>query len=137
MNIWEKLSSRSGTSATHSVTRWATRLTLALLSVIVLGLASLPSYAQPSSEPPVVELTVAEADSVLGRIDELEVRVWELTRLAELDSLYYEERLELQEEAYDNIIEAYKQEQPGWLERLIKQPVVWLAIGMWVGVQAN
>lgn len=115
----------------------AARLMLALLLVTVTVLAIPAAYAQPSSEQPVVELTVAEADSILARIDQLEVRVWELNRLSQLDSLYYEERLELVSQTYKEIVKAYKDEQPNWLERLAKQPVIWLALGMYIGVQAN
>jgi hypothetical protein len=114
------------------------RLALVALLAIWLGLTSTPiSYAQPSSTPPVVTFTLSEADSILARIDNLEVRVWELNRLAELDSLYYVERLESQAKVYEEIIKAYKDERPNWLERLAKQPVLWLALGMYIGVQAD
>jgi hypothetical protein len=73
----------------------------------------------------------------MAAIDDLEVALWECRQLARQDSLYYEDRLQLQEKAHKEILQAYKDERPGWLERLVKQPVVWLAIGMWVGVQAR
>jgi hypothetical protein len=124
--------------ATRNTVRLWKRLALVALLAIWLGLTSTPiSYAQPSSTPPVVTFTLSEADSILARIDNLEVRVWELNRLAELDSLYYVERLESQAKVYEEIIKAYKDERPNWLERLAKQPVLWLALGMYIGVQAD
>ena len=82
-------------------------------------------------------LTEAEADSVLTEIKMLHVDIWELEQQAEADSLYAEKRLEMQERMYEDIIEVYKEDRPGWLERFVKQPVVWLAVGVWLGVQAQ
>lgn len=111
---------------------------LVALLLMPTGLRTQPAYAQPSSDKPaVVELTEAEADSVLARIDHLEIDLWECEQRAVLDSLYWQERLDLQEDAYERMLDAYKDERPGWLERLAKQPVVWLALGMWIGVRAN
>lgn len=125
----------------HCAMRGARGFWLKAALVVLLVSATAPqtqtAYAQPSSDEPVVELTVSEADSILATIDDLEVRLWEAQALARQDSLYYEERLALQERAYEEILSAYKADRPGWLERLVKQPVVWLALGMWVGVQAN
>lgn len=137
MSTCEKWPSGSSKRPMRGAKQRAVRLMLALLLVTVTVLAIPAAYAQPSSEQPVVELTVAEADSILARIDQLEVRVWELNRLSQLDSLYYEERLELVSQTYEEIVKAYKDEQPNWLERLAKQPVIWLALGMYIGVQAN
>ncbi len=113
------------------------RLTLVGLMLIATAHVTLPAYAQPSSGSPVVELTVAEADSILATIDGLRIDLWETRELAAQDSLFYEERLALTEKAYEEMLDAYKEERPNWLERLAKQPVVWLAVGMWIGVQAR
>lgn len=124
-------------SARRTVSAYVLKGMCAGLIVLALALVPRPACAQPSSEPPVVELSVDEADSVMAAIDDLEVALWECRQLARQDSLYYEDRLQLQEKAHKEILQAYKDERPGWLERLVKQPVVWLAIGMWVGVQAR
>lgn len=114
------------------------RLTLVGLLLIVTAHTTLPAYAQPSSpKPDVVELSVAEADSILATIDGLRIDLWETRELAAQDSLFYEERLALTEKAYEEMLDAYKADRPNWLERLAKQPVVWLAFGMWIGVQAR
>jgi hypothetical protein len=109
--------------------------------VVLLLTANVPAVqtvcAQPSSTEPVVELSVSEADSILKMVDDLEVELWEARALARQDSLYYEELLRLRAETYENVLQAYKGERPGWLERFVKQPVVWLAVGMWLGVQAK
>lgn len=115
------------------------RLTLVVLLLVLtlVGLTRL-SYAQPSSErSDVVELSVEQADSLLITIKDLEISLWECRELAAQDSLFAEERLELVEKSYEEILQAYRDDRPGWLERLVKQPVVWLALGMWIGVQAQ
>jgi len=83
-----------------------------------------------------VELSAAEADSIISHIDGLEIDLWECRALAANDSVYSADRLFRQERMYEEILQKYKDEQPNWLERTLKQPVVWLAIGMWLGVQA-
>jgi hypothetical protein len=114
------------------------RLMLVALLLALTVLSVRPVYGQPSSPSSgSVVLTEAEADSVLTEIKLLHVDIWELERQAEADSLYYEKRLELQARAYEDIIEAYQEDRPGWLERFVKQPVVWLAVGVWLGVQAQ
>jgi hypothetical protein len=110
---------------------------LVALLLSAIALAPPAASAQSSSEPPAVELSVDEADSILATIQGLEIDLWEARELAAQDSAYYEERLRLQEETYERILDAYKEDRPGWLERTLKQPVVWLALGMWIGVQAQ
>jgi hypothetical protein len=130
------MSPRRKSCGLHARPRFAQRLALAVLLLIAIGLSKPPAYAQPSSEPSVVELSVAEADSILARIEHLEVDLWEARALAQQDSLFYEDRLRLQEQAYERMLDAYKDERPNWLERVLKHPSVWLALGMWIGVQA-
>ena len=124
-------------SAMRAGRKFLLRVLLAGLLVTATVLPTQTVSAQPSSDEPVVELSVSEADSILKTIDDLEVELWESRALARQDSLYYEELLRLREQAYNEILQAYKDERPGWLERFVKQPVVWLAIGMWVGVRAR
>lgn len=57
------------------------------------------------------------------------------TRIAERE--YFEEEINIQSEARKRIIKACKESEPSFVERLIKQPVIWLALGVWLGVQAN
>lgn len=117
--------------------RLALALMLAALLLSAIALAPLRAYGQPSSEPAVVELSVAEADSILATIEELEIDLWECERLAAADSAFFEERLDLQERAYEQMLDAYRQDRPSWLERVLKQPVIWLGLGMYIGVQAG
>lgn len=136
-STWRIWKARPARCVTRSARRFWLRVVLVALLVSVTGPAMRTSSAQPSSSEPVVELSVSEADSILKTIDDLEVRVWELTALAEQDSIYHEERLRLRTEAYETMLEAYREERPGWVERIVKQPIIWLTIGMWLGVQAQ
>ena len=114
---------------------------LVLIALLALGLLVLScdkSFGNDSvlSADALVELRATEVDSVISLIDSLEIDLWECRALASSDSAYSAERLARQERMYEEILQQYKDEQPNWLERTLKQPVVWLAIGMWVGVQA-
>ena len=131
-----KRRSRQNASTRRRDVRSRWKLALAALLLTAIGLAPVASSGQPYSEPPAVELSVGEADSILATIERLEVDLWECRRLAAADSSYYADKLELQERAYERMLDAYKDERPNWFERVLKQPVVWLAIGMWIGVQA-
>lgn len=101
-----------------------------------------PNFS-PESEH-VVELSTAEADSLLDLIDDqalhiglLEADLWEARRLARSDSVATSEKLELQERYYELIIEAYKDDRDNWIERLAKQPLVWFGLGVWLAGQAR
>lgn len=138
MNIWTNSRSRCGSSTKRTGLASRLRLTLAAL-LLSLAVLSVPmAYAQPSSpRSENVVLTPAEADSVLTEILLLKIDLEECAAQARADSLYQEQRLRLQERAYEDMLEAYKEDRPGWVERAIKQPVLWLALGMWIGVQAQ
>lgn len=138
MNIWSRWKSAKRKGMTQKRPGSGLRLTLAALLLSVTVLSAQPVYAQPSSErQESVVLSRAEADSVLTRMRMLEIDLWECESQARADSLHAEERLALRERAYEEIIDAYKDERPGWLERFVKQPVVWLAIGVYLGTQAH
>lgn len=129
---------------------WLVKLLLgviALVLTIALTATSVRAIDAPNSSAasePVVELSTAEADSVLDLIDDQELRIRlleidleETRRLAAIDSTLAATRLELTREAYEEIIQAYKDDRDNWLERMAKKPVVWLAIGLYLGVQAD
>ena len=101
-----------------------------------------PNFSLESE--PVVELSTAEADSLLDLIDDqalriglLEADLWEARQLARSDSMVTSEKLELQERYYELIIEAYKDDRDNWIERLAKQPLVWFGLGVWLAGQAR
>jgi hypothetical protein len=125
------------------------------LTIVVVALAALmlplqargqeTDASRSSSESvPVVELSIAEADSLLDLIDDqnlrialLEIDLEEARRIAASDSTLAADRLRHQERSYEAIIEAYRDDRDNWLERMVKKPIVWLALGMWLGVQAQ
>lgn len=139
VRIWQKLRSNASgcVQSARRGLRLRSLLVVLLLVLALLGAMTTPTRCDEPSSPASVELSVSEAESLITLIDDLEIERWRLEQKAVIDSLYYEDRLARQEKLYEEIIESYKGERPGWLERLVKQPVVWLAIGMWVGVQAN
>jgi hypothetical protein len=124
-----------------------------ILCVLALALLMLPIRARgqategpnsSSESVPVVELSIAEADSLLDLIDEqglrialLEIDLQEARRIAASDSTLAADRLRHQERSYEAIIEAYRDDRDNWLERMVKKPIVWLALGLWLGVQAQ
>jgi len=132
---------------------WKTFAVKLVIVVTALALLMLPLRASgqptdvPNSSPVsehVVELSVAEADSLLDLIDDqglrialLEIDVSEARRIAEADSTLAAELLRHQERSYEAIIEAYRDDRDNWLERMVKKPIVWLALGLWLGVQAQ
>lgn len=91
------------------------------------------SYSQ-KSEPAVPETTVAlttsQLDSIVTHIGLLEADLYEERQLRALDNSINARKLEL----YKAALEA--QREP-WYERLAKSPVVWVTIGMYVGLQAS
>ena len=138
MNICKSLRQKSSRRMRLTSPGSKLKLMVAGLVLALTILAVQPTYGQPSSSNSgSVVLTEAEADSVLTEIKMLHVDIWELERKAEVDSLNAEKRLEIQGNMYEDVIEAYKEDRPGWLEKFVKQPVVWLAVGVWLGVQAQ
>lgn len=111
------------------------KLTSAVL-VLALALATaLPATSwsgsdeRPSSEP-IVTLTLAEVDSLTALIDGqahqirlLQVDLWECRELARVDSL--------QVELLSN------PDRDNWFTRAIKHPVVWFALGAYLGIRAT
>ncbi len=104
-----------------------------------------PSYANDSvSSDDVIELSVAEIDSTIQLIDELtldvrllEIDLREARSLSTMDSLLAAKQLDLTVQAYETMLQAYKDERDSWIQRIVKQPILWLAAGMWIGVQAQ
>ena len=122
---------------------YATRRVLGttLLAVTLVAGTPSPSYSNGSNS---VVLTTAEADSIILTIDELTLEVgllqadlYEVTAGARADSALAADKLALARETYETILTAYKDDRDSWLKRLLKQPVLWLALGAWIGVQAR
>jgi len=112
------------------------------LAASACGAKATPIDAEPSSSEPVV-LTAAEADSVLALIDDqglrlelLETDLWEARRLARADSTLAADQLRLQKQAYETMLEAYRDDRGNWLERAARHPLVWFALGVWLSGQA-
>lgn len=87
-----------------------------------------------------VTFSHAQAESLLALIDSktqhiagLEIDLWEARQLARADSVAAAERARIMQEYYDSLLS----QQPSWLDRTMKHPVVWLALGMYLGVQAS
>ena len=91
-----------------------------------------------------VVLTEAQADSITVYIDELELEVGFLRAeldaeraIAAVDSTLAADRLALFRRQYEETLDLYKKDRPGWLERLVMDPKLWLVVGVWAGTQAN
>ena len=106
-----------------------------VLLLLVTSCASIARTEEPnSSEEPVV-LSVAEADSILDMIDDqglrialLEADLYEARRHAQVDSALSAMQLDIKEQEVDAL-------RGNWITRLFKHPVVWLALGVWLGAQ--
>ena len=57
------------------------------------------------------------------------------TRIAERE--YLEEEIRIQRESRERIIKACETSQPSFLDRLVRQPVIWMALGVWLGSQVH
>lgn len=125
------------------------RIKTALMYVLTIsGIALTLLTAMPASsysnESDAVVITAAQADSTVALIDELtlesnllRIDLDECRRLAESDSTLAAQRLELVTTSYEVMLEAYKDDRDNWIERLVKQPIVWFAVGAWMGIQAK
>ena len=119
-------------------TGYRRRLTLSgivcvLASLLVLaGLAMCGPISLIESAKADVCFTEAQADSVLTLIDSqrLQLRLTEIDlresrQLARVDSTYY-----------GMVIKKYESERDSWFERAYKHPMLWFALGAYLGVQA-
>ncbi len=120
----------------------ATTMLLALLLALTIPDRSYSGESATSGS--VVELTVAEADSVIQLIDELtldlrlsRIDLAEAGALASVDSSLAAQRLDLTVRSYEVMLQAYKDERDNWVQRLVKQPMLWFVLGAWIGVQAE
>ncbi len=102
----------------------------AVLVLVVLG--ATPRNSRPQSataSPDSVTLSTSEADSLLLALDTYETQL----RLARLDVTECREYAQL-----DSLIFAqYRREtEQSWLERFVRQPIIWFALGAYAGIQA-
>lgn len=115
------------------------KLTVAALALLLLGSScgtasrTLADESNYSDEP--VVLSVAEADSILDLIDDqglriklLEVDLWEQRRMAQVDSTLAATRYEIQKQEVKAL-------RGNAITRFLKHPVIWLALGVWLGAQ--
>ena len=118
------------------------------VSVIVLLTVAAPNCSNASkaavSDTTTVTLSLAEADSLINLIDDLDLEnavlridLREARALAANDSLLLSRRLTLQAQMYDDIIEIYKKDQDNWITRSLKHPAIWFCIGIYAGLNAR
>jgi len=118
-------------------------LALIMMPILASGQATdAPNFSAESDS--VVVLSNSEADSLLDLIDDqalhvrlLEADLWEARELARSDSVLASEQLKLQEHYYEQIIQAYRDDQDTWVERIVKQPLIWFGLGVWLAGQAQ
>lgn len=107
---------------------------LLALSILLLSLMSPSlSYSQrsePAAPETTVELTTSQLDSIVTHIGLLEADLYEERQLRALDNSINARKLELYKAAL-------KAQREPWYERLAKSPVLWVTIGMYVGLQAS
>ena len=115
------------------------KLLAVVLGLLLLG-SSCGTASQTSadesnySDEPVV-LSAAEADSILDMIDDqglriqlLEIDLWEQRRMTEVDSTLAATRYHIKELEVEAL-------RGNVFTRFFKHPVVWLALGVWLGAQ--
>lgn len=149
-STWSERLGRPGESPPNAGMRLLLKL---IVFVIALALIMMPILAsgQATDAPnfsaesdSVVVLSNSEADSLLDLIDDqalhvrlLEADLWEARELARSDSVLASEQLKLQEHYYEQIIQAYRDDQDTWVERIVKQPLIWFGLGVWLAGQAQ
>lgn len=117
-------------SCARTSKRYGTRLrAVAVWLALLILVTSSPTYSTASG-PANVPTTETVLDTVVRYTLELEADVWELQQLARLDSL----RHAIEIESYQDRL---KEARGTWYERIIKHPVVWVTIGMYVGIVAS
>lgn len=106
-----------------------------LITIILIGLLSqvASNYsnvcAKSAASTDSISLSLTQVDSLIGTLDsqELELRLLrlqyrELQETSQLDSLIAAERLKV-----------YK---PNWWDRITRSPIVWFALGVYIGTRA-
>lgn len=123
-------------------------LRFALIALLLSSCLMLPrssAYADDSTPKPTSEgLSQAEAAQAFDLISQQDETI-ALLRLdlaaarshASIDSTLHARELELLTRSYEEMLAAYKSSRPGFLERLVKQPIIWLALGTYFGSQAT
>lgn len=107
---------------------------LLALSILLVSLTS-PSLSYSQKPEPVepkttIELTTSQLDSIVTHVGLLEADLYEEKQLRALENDLNARKLELYRAAL-------KAQREPWYERLAKSPVLWVTIGMYVGLQAS
>ncbi len=122
---------------------WQRPSVFALVVVLLtaMALTSSPAYADDSPTKPLdAEETDQLYDLLTQQDDELALLRIDLRAMQEhaaIDSMLAARKLELLVEGYEVIIDGYKKSRPSFLERLVKEPIIWLALGTWFGSAAT
>jgi hypothetical protein len=58
-------------------------------------------------------------------------------RKAAVDSTLMAERMRLQQQTYEQIIELHKREKENFIVRALKHPAIWFMVGAYAGLQAT
>lgn len=104
-------------------------LSILLLSLMnpSLSYSQRPELAAPETT---IEVTTSQLDSLVTHVSLLEADLYEERQLHVLDNSINARKLELYKAAL-------KAQREPWYERLAKSPVLWVTVGMWVGLQAS
>ena len=101
---------------------------LLTLSILLASLGSpSPTYSQGYAS---AEDATSLVDTLANEVRLLEIDLDEARKLHEIDKYYWELRVQMYERALADAREA-------WYVRLATSPIVWVTIGMLVGVQAS
>ncbi len=99
------------------------------------------AYADDSLTKPLDAEETDQLYDLLTRQDEelalLRIDLRAMQEHAAIDSMLAARERELLIEGYEVIIDGYKKSRPSFLERLVKEPIIWLALGTWFGSQAT
>ena len=110
-------------------------LSTLLIALVLLVATPRPSCSDDSAN---IELSTAQVDSTIAVIDDLrlDLRLCQIDKLelemkAHEDSVFAARKLEITKQFYEGYIDDI---EGNWIGRLIQHPVVWLAVGVWVGL---
>ena len=110
------------------------RLWLSTMLLVLILASGGPSYSPGSNvfATDTVCVAVSELDSLYAGVDTLllerrllQIDLLEVRRIAQADSLMFEDRLEI-----------YRAREKSWLTKALSHPAIWFMIGAYAGLQA-
>ena len=125
---------KNGSASPRRQTRRGLKLWLSTMLLVMIMATGAPDYSPGlnASEADTVWVSASELDSLYAGVDTLllerrllQIDLLEVRRMAQADSLMYEDRLEI-----------YRAREKSWLTKALSHPAIWFMIGAYAGLQA-